>query len=304
MSRAPLALAVAAALLALPAAAHPGFLRDVERYTEALDRQPTAALYLQRSDRYRRLERWDEALDDVRRAEALGASPLEVSLARGLVLFEKRDDAAALEALDAYLGAGGAEPGALRAHGRLLARVGKPDLAALDFERELQRGTDPELCLEYADLRVGQGRAVDAAQVLERCLQGSSGASVLRRRLVEVRLGQRDFASALAQAREGASGLQVKAEWTLLAADVLQAWGRPREARREREAALRELDALLAVRGGGYQRLLRAQALAALGREREALASVDALLASNPAFTEAAQLKARLSARSPKRSRP
>lgn len=291
------------ALAALPAPGHPGFLRDVERYTAELDRAPTAELYLLRADRYRRLERFAEALDDLRRAEAIRGSPLEVALARGLVRFDQRDDAAALLDLDAYLRLGGAEPVALRTRARLLDRTGRPDVAALDYERVLATRTDPELCLEYSGLRQRQGRAEDAARVLERCLEGSRGASVVRRRLVEVRLGQRDFPAALAQAREGASGLPVKAEWTLLCAQVLEAWGKRAEARREREAALAELDLALAQRAGGYQQLLRARALAGLGRRPEAVAALDALLAASPGFTEAAELKQALTEKHARRSR-
>jgi tetratricopeptide (TPR) repeat protein len=274
--------------------AHPGYDVDVERLTAAIDQSPTAALYSQRSERLRLLRRYDESLADLVQAEKLGAAPSEMTLLRGLVLAERGDTSAALRELDRYFARGGASALGLRTRARLFKQSGRLDDAVADLSRAVRQGPEPEVCLELADAEEARARQEDAARALEGCLHSLHGAVTVRKRLISIRMAQRDFRRAVELAREAMAGLQVKAEWRLVAADALDAAGQRGEAKAERESALAELDALLANRGGGYQQLLRARALAGLGRRAEARAQLEALLAAKPDFEEARSLKAQL----------
>jgi tetratricopeptide (TPR) repeat protein len=274
--------------------AHPGYDVDVERLTAAIDQSPTAALYSQRSERLRLLRRYDEALADLVQAEKLGAAPSEMMLLRGLVLAERADGSAALRELDRYFARGGASALGLRTRARLFKESGRLDDAVADLSRAVRQGPEPEVCLELADAEEARARQEDAARGLEGCLQSLHGAVTVRKRLISIRMAQRDFRRAVELAREAMAGLQVKAEWRLVAADALDPSGQRGEAKAEREAALLELDALVATRAGGYQQLLRARALAGLGRRAEARAQLDAVLAAKPDFEEARSLKAEL----------
>lgn len=276
------------------AAAHPGFDADVARLTAAIDEAPTAKLYFQRADRLRLLSRFDEALEDLARALRLGASPAEVALVRGLTLADKGDGPAALAELDRYFAQGGTSGLGLETRARLYRQAGRLDAAVADLSRAVRQGADPELCLALADAEEARGRQEDAARALEGCLTTLKGAVTVRKRLIAVRMAQRDFRRALELAREAMAGLQVTAEWRLVAAEALQAAGKGSEAKAEREAALAELDRVLAGRGGGLHQLLRAQALLGLGRKAEAKAQLDALLAAKPDFEEARALRAEL----------
>lgn len=283
-------------LVACPslAAAHPGFDADVARLTEQLDQAPTATLYFQRADRLRLLGRFGEALEDLTRAERLGASPAEVTLLRGLTLSDQGDGARALAELDRYFALGGSSGQGLKTRARLFREAGKLDAAVADLARAVRQGADPELCLALADAEEARGRQEDAARALEGCLTTLKGAVTVRKRLFAVRMAQRDYRRALELARAAMVGLQVAAEWRLMAADALFAAGKSAEAKAEREAALAELDRVLAGRGGGLHQLLRAQALLGLGRRAEARAQLDALLAAKPDFEEARALRAEL----------
>jgi tetratricopeptide (TPR) repeat protein len=297
--------ALGSVLFARPAGAHPGYLADVARLTQQLDVAPTADLFLRRAERYRLLAQWENAASDLAAAERLGASPVQVALERGQTLAAAGDTAQALAELDRYLALGGASAAGLRAHARLHASAGRYDAAALDLARVLAAGADPEVCLELADVELARRRTEDAARMLERCLQQLGGAVVVRKKLIDVRLLQHDHAAAAAVARAAMPGLSVKAEWRLIAADALTRAGSRAEARQELEAALAELDGVLAGRrAGGLHQLLRARALAGLGRKKEALAQLDALLAAQQNFEEAKALRAQLAAPARKGRKP
>jgi tetratricopeptide (TPR) repeat protein len=294
VGRASRLLAAALCVASAVALAHPGYDADIARLTAAIDEAPSVELYLARADRLRLQQRHAEADRDLGQAERLGASPSDISLLRGFLRADQGDAAGALAELNRYFARGGASAKGLRTRARLLREAGRVDEAVQDLARAVRQGADPEPCLELADAEDARGRTEDAARALDGCLEKLRGAATVRKRLIALRLKQRDFGRAEALAREAMVGLQVKAEWSLIAADALERAGKRDAARAERQGALAELDRVLAGRGGGLHQLLRAQTLAGLGRRAEARAQLEVLLAARPDFVDAQALLAEL----------
>ncbi|MBS1153468.1 MAG: hypothetical protein H6Q89_5166 [Myxococcaceae bacterium] len=248
----------------LAAHAHAGLNADVARLTEQLELAPTASLWLRRASKLRQLERFADALSDVERARAAGASAADWRLERGLIHAAEGNRPAALEQLDAYLGAGGASILALDARAAVLEDSGRFAEAALDLRRAVEQAPDPDRCLRLAQVEQRGGRIEDAARTLERGIARLGGAVVLRHALITLERGRRGHDAAFAQARQAMEGLPVKAEWRLIAAEILGEARRPAQQRAELELAVAELDALLERRSSTLHLQLKERAQLAL----------------------------------------
>lgn len=259
-------------LLLLPGLglAHAGLTADVARLTRELETAPTARTWLRRAEKLRLLGRVDEALADVASARVAGASPVEVEAALGLARWAGGDARGALEAFDRHLASGGAAVPVLRARAEALESLGRGEEATLDLARALALSPQPDGYLELARLQERLGRPADAQATLEQGLERLGGAVTLRLAVIGLcrRTGQ--LGVALGHARAAAQGQPVPTQWQLLAAEVLLAQGRPREARAELEAALATVDALLAARSSALLREARAQAVSLLAQASRA----------------------------------
>ena len=107
-------------------------------------------------------------------------------------------------------------------------------------------------------------RELPAARLLSRGIAQLGGAVVLRHALISVERERRGYDAALAQARAAMQGLQVKAEWRLIAAEILAEARRPAQQRVELELAIAELDALLERKSSTLLQQLRDRARVAL----------------------------------------
>ena len=252
--------------LALPKLvhAHAGLNADLARLTSQIDLAPTAPLLLRRASTLRALTRFDDALLDVERARSVGAAMADWRLERGLIHAARGNRPSALEDLDAYLAAGWASPVALDARATVLEDSGRLDEASLDLRRAVEQSPDPDRYLRLAQLEQRRGRVEDAARVLERGISRLSGAIVLRHALISLERSRRGYDAALVQARAAMAGLPVKAEWRLIAAEILAEANRPAEQKAELVLAMTELDALLERRSSPLHQQLKDRARLAL----------------------------------------
>ncbi len=149
-------LAVSLMVLAPVMLAHADPELQVADLTRRLEQDPrNAALYLRRGDLQRQLGRWDLALADFARAEALRPSLTLVDLARGRTLLEAGRPADAKAALDRFLSRESHHGEGLILRARALAALGRRESALEDYDRALIRhpAPRPEYYLERAKLQ-------------------------------------------------------------------------------------------------------------------------------------------------------
>lgn len=243
----------------------------------ALERAPGDVGLLVERARMRRLGGMIEgASADLRRAHDLaperGEPWLEVARlddARGDRGRALADLAAALAA--PVLGAS-ARAEALDLRALIHEDAGRLDHARADLDAAVTVVPTPERVLARGRVDEARGDLEAAAEGYRDGIRRLGPAVVLVRALVRVARARGDLELALTAVDAVMAGAQVKAEWRLERATLLAAAGDASGARREREAALAELDA---TRASDLRRLLRARALIGLGRLEEARREVD-----------------------------
>lgn len=253
-------------LTASLALSHAEYSAEIDRLAQELAVAPTAELHLQRAQKLRLAGRYAEALGDIERARERGASNASLSLERGLLHAAAGDSPAALAALGDYLSRGGTSSHALTTRAALLEKAGRVDEAILDLRTAFNRAPTPEVCLELARLEEMQGRFANANATLTRGLTVLGGAATVRLGLISLERRTHQPDAALAQVRAGMAGLPVKAEWRLLAAEILLDANRVADARAELLLAKAELDEVLARRANGLHRELQARVVRMLDR--------------------------------------
>ena len=281
-----------AATLAL---AHPGRHHDIERVTARIHAEPARAdLYLERAVYYRLDAQYDLALADLDTSRRLDPAAIAVAVERGLTLAALGRDAEAEPELTRYIEQGPPSSAALAQRARLRTRAGQSAAALEDYTASLRIEPDVDLFLERGRLQEEEALWVQASEGYREALARIGGATNLRLALVRTELAAGRPAEALQVIEDGMARLPIKTDWLLRKADVLEAMGRPDEARAQREAALAEADRVLGERATGIHLVSRARALLALGRPESASIDLEAALAKSPQFTEARELLARI----------
>lgn len=284
---------VAAALLCAPAAAaHPGEDAELRALDAALDAQPANVdLLLKRAAIHRRLNHLQASLADLAVIDHLAPGNRDMLLQRGLTRLAGGDPAGAEADLTRVL-EGGPAAAAYVARGRIREAAGRLTEARGDYDAAARLRPEPEIVLARGHIDEVQGQLDRAAAGYEEGLKALGGAVAVRKALIRVETARGRHDRVVALADEAMKTAPVKTEWLLVRGAAHAAAGRAAQALRDRSAALAEIDALLKRRNTDFNRMTRAKALIALGRNAEAVRELTQIIARSPALTEAQTLLA------------
>lgn len=247
----------------------------------ALERAPEdAGLLVERARLRRTSGAFEGAFADLRRAHEVAPLRGEPWLEAARLDDARGDRARALVDLAAALAApvlgASARAEALELRAMIHEEAGRLDRARADLDAAVAVAPTPERVLARGRVDEARGDLEAAAGGYRDGIARLGAAVVLVRALVRVSRARGDLEVALAAVDAVMPGAKVKAEWRLERAALLAAAGDAGAARREREAAIAELDAIRGRRASELHRLLRARALVGLGRLEEARREVDA----------------------------
>jgi tetratricopeptide (TPR) repeat protein len=249
-------------LLFLCLLAHPGAPHELREIDAELKLHPDRAdLYLDRAEFLRTIARYDDALLDLEIAAALGADI--DSLRARIHEMRGEDRLAEYYASQALLLDPEAHVHFLR--GRVRERIGDLEGALADYRAALELGTSVELHLAEGRVLISMKRIEEARRALSRGID-ATGSVVLQRELIRVA----EPHVALEQLQAILQRAQVKTEWLLLRAGVLEKLGHTKEAVQDRERAVGEAERLARKRPAPAVLLSRAKAYEAVGRTAEA----------------------------------
>jgi tetratricopeptide (TPR) repeat protein len=272
---------------------HAGVPREIEELDQRLAMRPgDAGLLVQRAALWRRVRRLDEAEKDVAAAEAKEPGRADVLFERGSLLLERGEYAGAEETLSRCVESGGTGAALFRARGQAREKLGKLEEAHSDYDAAFRARPDPDTALVRGRVDEAARKLDRAAAEYEAALSALSGATVLRMALVRVERARGRMDAALGHIEAGMASAQLKGDWLLLRAEVLETAGKTRDATADRKEALREADEALVRRPSDLRRLVRAKALLALGKRSDAIAELSKVVASSPGLDEATRLLA------------
>jgi len=244
---------------------------------------------LQRAEALRRSTRLNEALDDLRIAEALRPGDARITLIRARIAVDAERWPAARTLLDALLAQRGPHAEALRLRANVLQQTGDDDGALRDLAAAAALGDDVDTHLARAALLEAHGRLAEAADALA---EGAfaTGSAVLYERLAELSLTLGRFDDALAHLDCARAEGPLDARHLLARARILEAAGRRDEARAARLQARDDADARLARRTTAFALAERGEAWLGLGEHARGVADLEAALALVPRLPAARRL--------------
>lgn len=294
------ALVIGAAIVSSSSAAraHPGVHHDIERITRVLEQEPKRAdLLIERGVFFRMEGNFAASLADFDKAEALDAKNIDISAHRGMTLSAMRRDQDAERELSRFLSNGRASAPAFAERGLVRARLGRVDQAIDDYSKSLAISPDVEIFVERSKLQEAAGKLNDAASGLREGVASTGGAVVLRDRLISIELARKNYDAAIRIVDDQIAVTQVRTEWFLRRAMLLEAAGRNNEAHKSRLDAVDEATRALAKRPSAIHMLARARANLALGRIIESKRDAESALEIAPGLTEAQVLLSELGKR-------
>ena len=244
-------LAVAGLLVVLPATfrpalAHPAPDRQIAEVNRLIVARPRdATLFLKRGEIRRGLSDWKAAAADYRRARELDANLDAVDLCLGRMLVEAGRPQEAIPALDRFLAKHPDHSMALASRARALARLGRSVQAADDFSRAIAQHqspghADPDLYLERARA-LAEGREPRLDEALRGLDEGMAALGPLVSLgiyAVDLEVRQRRYDAALMRIDRLAALSPRKESYLVRRGAILEAAGRPAEARQAYAQAL------------------------------------------------------------------
>jgi tetratricopeptide (TPR) repeat protein len=283
-----------AAVAPATASADPPVRSDLIALDAHLAAHPTdVGAVIQRSELYLRDGQPDEAIADLRYAEALQPGDPRISAQRAAILRSLGRLDEALAELDACIASWASPPMAVYAlRARVLAALERREDAIADYDAALALGDEVDLYLERGRLLLSLGRLAEAARGYEEGMLAASGATVLRVAAIEAYLRAGMPERALVLADGGAAISPARARWLLLRGSALEALGRTGDATRARLDALAEIDRRIAARPTVALRVDRGEALLALGRVDEAAHEARLARALSPRLASVLELEA------------
>jgi tetratricopeptide (TPR) repeat protein len=192
---------------------------QIAALTQQMRQEPRdARLYLKRAGLQRSLGRWDLALADLDRCEALAPRLAAVDLVRGRTLLEARRPREARAALDRFLGRQPGHAEALILRARALVELGHRESAVADYEQALARhpAPRPEHYLERARLQAPAA----ALRGLDRGIARLGPVVTLELAAIELDLQLRNYDSALARLDRIAAQAARKDPWLARRAEI------------------------------------------------------------------------------------
>lgn len=277
---------------AIPSAGHESVNVQITNLGAKIQKDPkNPSLYIERADLLRREKQYAAALSDLDRAQKLAPERRDLVLERGLTLAAKGDTEAAERLLSRYLASGLPSAKALLTRGKIREQALRYAEARVDYAAAVALDPQPDSFLARGRMDEALGHWDDAARGYEEGLRVLSGAIVLRLALVRVEQKRGHYARVIAVIDEILPKLPLKADWLLLRANAHEGAGRVADARKDREAALREADERLAIRPTDFAKMARVYALRALGRREEALREIEIVVEHAPKLDEARALR-------------
>lgn len=241
-----LAMSIAVAMAMPQAQAHGDIHAQIEVVSQEIKKQPTAELYLKRGELHRVHSETQQALADYDQAEKLDPQMISVLLCRGRALFDASRPQEALPPLDRYLKQMPNHGEGVLTRARVLAALGKHKQATEDFTRsiELAKAPLPEQYLERSAAQLKAGDPKAALAGLEVGMARIGEILTLQVAAIEIEVGQKDFAPALARVDKLISAAQRKESWQAMRGDILVKAGRGDDARQAYQQALASIEAL------------------------------------------------------------
>lgn len=270
------------ALLVALVVAHPGYAKDIQKATAALESRPhDPELLLARATLLRRDGRLADALRDLDHAEGVAPNRPEIWLERGLTWFDMgRLDRAEIE-MTRYLDQGLTSVDGLWARARIRAARGDVDGAVRDYDLALEGGAHVDLHLQRAELLVANERLDDAVAGLETGVTQTRSA-VLRKLLCDLEIQRGNPQRAVTLASDALRSARVRTTWLLVRGRAREAAGDKAGAATDRAEALEEARSLVARKPSGAANRRLARVFVALGRYSDATPLLKKLLQSQP----------------------
>ncbi|MEO8326621.1 MAG: tetratricopeptide repeat protein [Nitrospirota bacterium] len=280
--------------------AHSGFDPEIAEITEMLAKDPDSVdLLIRRGQVYRSYGKFIESLQDLERAWLLDPKNRTVVLQRALTLSAMGRDKEAEAALDAFLQEE-SDPKrvfALAERASIRMRTGRIELAIADLASAIQLQPTIELYILRGKLQESLGKLEDAAAGYHDGLAKLGDAILLKKSLIRIQIGQKQYGEALASIDEELIRSSVKTPWYLQRAEILDKMGQADAARRSYEQALSEANRVLGKRPTAMQLLARAEVYHAMGRMDEAKRDLRVAVQKAPHFAEANDLLRKLESR-------
>ncbi|MCA9249970.1 MAG: hypothetical protein R3E58_00080 [Phycisphaerae bacterium] len=275
--------------------AHPGAHHDIERVSRLIEAEPERAeLWVERAHHRRLAGEYDAALEDLNQAERLAPGNWDVSAHRGLTLARMGKGQEAEIELTRFLEHTSGTAAAFVERARIRHASGRVEAGISDLTASLELSRDIGVYLQRGAWQESLERWDDAANGYQEALEffGSLGSLQRAQIRVELARGNRDKAlsivdSAIATARS-------KVPWLLQRAAVLDAMEKFDEARRERLAALDEINRILQKKITAIQLVLRAEVYIALNQAADARRDLELVLKNSPNYYPAQELLSKL----------
>lgn len=286
---------VALLLRASIVAAHPSIYHEIERVSEALEKQPDRVdLLIERGVCYRLAGDLEASLADFDKAGRLAPSNLDLAAHRGMTLSAMGRNVEAEQELTRFLDGGRVSASALGDRALVRVKLGKLEPAIQDFTRSLSINPDVEFYIERSKVEESLGHLDRAAAGLREGLAVLGGAVVLRDRLIDVELRLKHYDGAIRVIDDQLAVTPVRTDWLLRRAEILATAGKAADARRDRMLALDEANRALARRTTAIHLVSRAKVYWALGRLDEAKKDLQLALDQSPRMDEARGMLAKL----------
>jgi predicted Zn-dependent protease len=233
------------------AGAHGDVHEQIVALTREIDSKPgDATLYHKRGELFRAHDEPSAALEDFARAKAIKPSLHAVDLSQGRVLLETGRAGESDAVLTTFLRQEPGHADALLLRARARAQLSRYVDADDDFAAAIAAVPDPgpDLFLERAANLKAAGHPEEALQVLNAALRRIDRAVTLQEAALNIETELALWISAIQRLDTMMEAVPVKAPLLARKADVQELAGQPQEARRTREAALAEINALPATR--------------------------------------------------------
>ena len=177
--------------------------------------------------------RYDDAMEDIRAAQALG-DPAVVSSVYGVLLYRRGDLEAARKQFDRYLSVHPGHRTSLEYRARLLRDAGEYELALADYQRlfSLSDELDPGYYTSAADMLAAlpDYGTDEALALLDARMETIGPVTSLQRHAIGLEKGRGNYPAAISRLSMLDQRLRATPEWQVEMAELLLLAGRPDEA--------------------------------------------------------------------------
>jgi tetratricopeptide (TPR) repeat protein len=224
--------------------AHGDLHEAIDRLSQQILQEPkNYLLYLQRGELQVKHANPKAALADYERAERLEADLPVLRLLRAKAFLALGELEKARENSAAFLKRRPQHREGLLTHAKILARLDDPKGAAVQLGKLIATGNaDAEIHLERARLLTLAGEPAEATQTLEAAIKDRGPAPTLLLALIRLHVEQKNFPAAVEWIDKAIRNSGRPELWRLRKGEILEKAGRPREAQKVYEQALRELE--------------------------------------------------------------